>query len=191
MNVGFDQSNATLGTMVILLCRTVIALLFMAAGLAKLFNVVRFREIVQKYDLIPRGLANDVAVLIPVVESLIGISLLFGLMVSWAGAAAGVLLSLFAAAVGINLLRGRRDISCGCFGFHDEEKLSWDIVLRNTLLASVALAISLHSGNTSQLSIAEKLATVAVAIGLFSLAGVYRSLRTASRQEEVLDLKGY
>jgi hypothetical protein len=51
------------------------------------------------------------------------------------------LLGLYAAAIAINLLRGRRHIDCGCsFGLSQAAaaELSWWLVLRNGVLAALA-----------------------------------------------------
>jgi 1,4-dihydroxy-2-naphthoate octaprenyltransferase len=41
----------------------------------------------------------------------------------------------------INLGRGRRDIDCGCFATVLRQRLSWPLVLRNLLLAALALLV--------------------------------------------------
>jgi hypothetical protein len=59
-----------------------------------------------------------------------------------AGAAAALgLLALYSAAVGVNLLRGRDSIDCGC-GFAPRP-LGWGVLARNALLAAAALAAAL------------------------------------------------
>ena len=37
-------------------------------------------------------------------------------------------------AISINLLRGNTDLSCGCGGIEDEQKLSWPLVSRNIVI---------------------------------------------------------
>ena len=58
----------------------------------------------------------------------------------WTEAAAALLLSVFAVAMGINLLRGRRHIDCGCFQGTLKQPLSWTLVSRNALLALLLVA---------------------------------------------------
>ena len=50
------------------------------------------------------------------------------------------LLGVFAGAMGVNVLRGRTDLSCGCTPGVMGKKLSWGLVLRTLLCAVVALA---------------------------------------------------
>ena len=45
-----------------------------------------------------------------------------------------------AAAIGVNLARGRRHIDCGCAGPHARRPIGPGLVVRNTVLAAVALA---------------------------------------------------
>lgn len=47
------------------------------------------------------------------------------------------LLLLYAVAIAINLLRGRYDIDCGCGG--ESTPISWGLVVRNIVLAGLAL----------------------------------------------------
>ncbi|MFS3915139.1 MauE/DoxX family redox-associated membrane protein [Bacillus australimaris] len=44
------------------------------------------------------------------------------------------LLCIYTGAVAFNLLRGHRDISCGCGGLLENERLHWGIVIRNVLM---------------------------------------------------------
>ena len=70
----------------------------------------------------------------------IGAALPTGLLTPWPEAAAAGLLSAFAVAMGINLLRGRRHIDCGCFQGALKQPLRWTLVIRNALLALLLLA---------------------------------------------------
>jgi hypothetical protein len=56
------------------------------------------------------------------------------------GAIAALLL-VYAAAMAVNIVRGRTHIDCGCLGFGTSRaSLGWELVARNMLLAAVALA---------------------------------------------------
>ncbi|MEF9603853.1 methylamine utilization protein MauE, partial [Paracoccus sp. PXZ] len=55
--------------------------------------------------------------------------------------AAGLLL-VFAAALAINVLRGRTQIDCGCFRNGLKQPVSWLLVLRNLVLTGLALAVA-------------------------------------------------
>ena len=51
------------------------------------------------------------------------------------------LLVLYSAAIAINLLRGRRDIECGCGGAATHVPLSGWLLARNAALMATALAV--------------------------------------------------
>lgn len=56
-------------------------------------------------------------------------------------AALALLLAVFAGAIAINLLRGR-EIDCGCFGFGVRRRIGWDAVVRNVVLALLAVGLA-------------------------------------------------
>ncbi|KAI2674675.1 MauE/DoxX family redox-associated membrane protein, partial [Pseudomonas sp. TNT3] len=51
-------------------------------------------------------------------------------------------IALYAAAIGINLWRGRRDIDCGCAGPDQVQPLRPVLLLRNSVLVGLALLAS-------------------------------------------------
>ncbi|PCK19684.1 methylamine utilization protein [Bacillus pumilus] len=51
------------------------------------------------------------------------------------------LLCIYTGAVMFNLLRGHRDISCGCGGLLENERLHWGIVIRNVLMLSLVIGL--------------------------------------------------
>ena len=114
-------------------------LLLLLAGVTKLTGGERFAEAVRAYRLVPEPLVGGVARALTWAEILAGAGLLTGFLQGWAARAAVCLFLLFAAAVSINLLRGRRFISCGCFGAGKGTRLSWGLVGRNVLLGVLAL----------------------------------------------------
>lgn len=60
------------------------------------------------------------------------------LIVPQLAAAAAFLFVSFALAVGANLLRGRTELRCGCFGATGERRISWAHVAGNACLTLVA-----------------------------------------------------
>jgi hypothetical protein len=121
--------------------RTLIALVFLSAATAKMRNWPIFRGVVANYRLLPQALVGPVTYVLPPVEAAIGAMLPTGLFAPWAEAAAAVLLGAFAVAMGINLLRGRRQIDCGCFQGALKQPLRWALVGRNALLALLLVAV--------------------------------------------------
>jgi hypothetical protein len=125
---------------VVIAIRILIALVFLSAATAKMRNWPIFRGVVANYRLLPQALVGPVTYVLPPAEAAIGAMLPTGLFAPWAEAAAAVLLGAFAVAMGINLLRGRRQIDCGCFQGALKQPLRWTLVGRNALLALLLVA---------------------------------------------------
>jgi uncharacterized membrane protein YphA (DoxX/SURF4 family) len=125
---------------VALLTRSFVALVLLSACIAKLGSRREFIQIVRNYKLVPRSLSTFTSQLIPAAELILAVCLLSGNLTRWSAFAASGLFLLFGGAVGINLIRGRRDVSCGCFGGRDHQ-LTWALVFRNAVLAALAAAI--------------------------------------------------
>jgi hypothetical protein len=132
------------GLYLVIFSRALIGAILLTAGALKLRAPSSFAAVVAGFKILPRRIYRPVAFSLPVVECVIGGSLLAAVplpdrAIRWASVPAGILFLSFATAVAINLLRGRRDISCGCFGVREGEKISWDLVVRNVFLCAVAL----------------------------------------------------
>jgi hypothetical protein len=95
--------------------------------------------VIANYRLLPRVLVGPAAALLPPLEMIVGVLLLSAMAISWTLLASIVLLGLFAAAMAINLRRGRADIDCGCGQSFLKQSLSWTLVVRNAVLATLLL----------------------------------------------------
>lgn len=135
------------------------ALLFVAAGGAKLRDLDASTAAIAAYRLLPAGAVRPVAMLLPGVELATGILLLLpGAPIAVAGAA--LLLTLFAFAVAINLARGRRDLDCGC---GTGARIGWRLVGGNLALAALLLATQAAARPPAMLAAA----AVMLALGLW------------------------
>lgn len=119
----------------------VLAGVFGAAAMSKLRALDAFVGVVHNYRLVPEPLERPIAYGLPGVELAIAMGVLVPTTRATAALAAAILLALFAGAMAINLMRGRRDIDCGCFATVLRQHLSWPLVLRNLLLAASALLV--------------------------------------------------
>lgn len=122
-----------------LLACVAIGLMLAVAGAGKLLALARFRDAVAGYRLVPGALVPVAAIVLVVAEVCIGLALLLPSLRIAALAGAG-LLALFAAAIAINLLRGRRDVDCGCNLGAVPQPIGWGLVARNLALAALLLA---------------------------------------------------
>jgi putative oxidoreductase len=91
-----------------------LGLLFVVASLPKLADPPSFAHMIYNYRILPGGLVNLLALVLPWVELLAGVALLLGLWTRASAALIGLLLVVFIAAISFNLLRGNA-IDCGCF----------------------------------------------------------------------------
>lgn len=95
--------------------RVVIAFIFIYAGAEKISNPDDFALSISNYRLLPIASLNFFAVILPWIEIVSGILLLFGISVKENSAIILSLLLLFTIAIVISLFRGL-SIDCGCFG---------------------------------------------------------------------------
>jgi hypothetical protein len=124
------------------------SLVFARAGALKLRAWSSLTGVVDNYDLLPPFATPVVAAVLPVAEiamaAALAASALWAIFrptpwLAWIDAAAAALLAVFAAAVAINLARGRDHIDCGCGDAASRQPLHAGLVVRNLAMA-VALA---------------------------------------------------
>jgi peroxiredoxin/uncharacterized membrane protein YphA (DoxX/SURF4 family) len=96
------------------ICRVLIAAIFLAASLGKFLDISRSRRTLHEFGL-PQLLASPLGTILPIVELIIGIGLIFSATAWWSAVAAAVLFVSFGAAIAVNLFLGRKP-ECNCFG---------------------------------------------------------------------------
>ncbi len=99
--------------------RWVLAGIFIYSGSVKLVDPSRFAEIIAGFGLLPDALIYPLAVLLPVVELVAGIGLVFALRGSLPAIAVMLVMFIAVLLYGIHL---GLDIDCGCFGPEDPEQ---------------------------------------------------------------------
>lgn len=145
-----------------LTARLLAALVLLRAGLAKLRDAAGFEAALGGYRLLPERLVWPLSRILPPVELAVAASLALP-VVAPAGAAAGMALFVaFAGAMAVNLLRGRRDIDCGCGGAR--QPLAWRLVLQNLALAAGLACAAFVTAPASPAGLA---VAAAAAAGLF------------------------
>ena len=118
-----------------------LAVVFGAAALAKLRDLDMFQGVVEQYRLLPVVLVPPFARMLPLVELVAALGLLLPATRAPAAVTLIGLLLLFAAAMAINLARGRSDIDCGCFLAVRKQRISWPLVMRNLVLAGFGVML--------------------------------------------------
>ena len=119
-----------------------IGLIFLVAGWTKLRHRPLLAAVVANYRVLPSPLAPVVASILPYIELAVGAALIAGLG-RVPALAAILLLTGFAAAMAVNIRRGRSHIDCGCglSGLH--QSLGWPLVARNLAFAALLLPMAL------------------------------------------------
>lgn len=152
-----------LDPIVVLAARGAIALLFAAAAMDKLRHRLYFQANLREYALLPNAAVAPAARALPFVELGIAAAALAPVTARPAMLCGAGLLALYALAMSVNLLRGRRDIDCGCTGPAIRQTLTGWLVLRNAVLVAVALV-------GASLPAARPLGAADVTIGVLAVA---------------------
>ena len=146
--------------------QTCAGLVFLLAATQKVQHWRILPGVIANYRLLPRWMNGPAAALLPPVEMVLAILLLSAQFNPWPSLAAMALLALFAAAMAINIQRGRDHIDCGCGESFLRQTLNWTLVTRNGLLV-VLLMPSLATGG--HMAMPMILTATAAGIGLFLL----------------------
>lgn len=130
--------RARVWTVMAILGRFLLAGVFVPASLPKIHSPNEFALAIYRYQLLPDGLVNAVAIITPWIELTAGFFLLFvpGFRKA-ALAVIGILLVVFTAAIAVAVYRGI-NISCGCFSVSGEgSRIGWWSLARNAALMGV------------------------------------------------------
>ena len=132
--------------------------IFIAAALPKIADPPSFAHMIYNYRIVPGGLINLSALVMPWVEVLAGLALILGVWVKPARSIIALLLLVFMIAIAINLARGNA-IDCGCFDLsaanktHEERiKDMWIVLIRDAgmllMVAQMAWAERVRGSET-------------------------------------------
>ena len=98
-----------------LVARLGVGTVWIVAGALKLPDPASSVQAVRAYQILPAGTATTVGQLLPVVEIVIGVTLVLGVLTRGAAVASAVLFLVFIAGIASVWARGIT-IDCGCFG---------------------------------------------------------------------------
>ena len=116
----------------------VLSCVFVTSGFHKCQAPAEFAATLSNYKIMPEALIRQCVYLLPVVEIMTGAALLIPAVAWLAALAAGALLTAYMLAIGVNLLRGRRNIDCGCGGPQQKQTINEWMIARNGLLLFLA-----------------------------------------------------
>ncbi|GBQ32071.1 MauE/DoxX family redox-associated membrane protein [Gluconacetobacter azotocaptans] len=112
--------------------------LLLVAGLGKLRDRAEWMRRLAAYRLVPVPLLDGAALAVVLLELGAGAALAGVVFPRVAGVTAALLFVVFALAMAVNLLRGRRDLDCACGGA--PQPISWRKVVLDLLLAGFLAA---------------------------------------------------
>ena len=164
--------------------------LLLVSGVPKLRDRYGTLAAVKGYRLLPDPLEHAVAVLLAPLQVGLGVLLVLGLAPRAAAAAAAGLFTAFAVGLSVNLLRGRRDLDCGCFTFlesHRAPRIGWFHAGRAAALAAASAVVVLAApefglGRTPVLEQALGVALVGLLLAGGCAAAVLRGIADPGRR---------
>ncbi len=113
-------------------CRWSLGAVFFYASFHKIVDPAGFAKIIYGYGLFPEELINLMAIVLPFIEMVCGLSLITGI---WSRATAiilnGMLMS-FIIAISINLVRGH-EFDCGCFSLNNGKQSPTGLLIRDII----------------------------------------------------------
>lgn len=121
--------------------RWILGGIFIYSGSVKLMDTSRFAEIIGGFGLLPDGLIYPFALLLPLIELIAGIGLVFALRGSLLAIALMLVMFVVVLLYGIHL---GLDIDCGCFGPEDPEQAYKGLkaaLARDTVMMAAVLFI--------------------------------------------------
>ena len=134
--------------------RLILGVVFIYASFDKILHPALFAKIVYNYQILPDGLINSTAVVLPWLEFIMGIFFIIGFWMPGTVVLSNILLLSYLGALLFNVARGL-DISCGCFSTSTESSINIWYVLWDAsfLLLSVYLFFVVFEPRSTGVSI--------------------------------------
>jgi len=120
--------------------RLILGVIFIYASYDKILHPKAFAEVVYNYQILPDGLINVTAIVLPWLEMLMGIFLIMGFWMPGTVIWCNTLLVVYIGALCFNLARGL-DVNCGCFSTTKGSTISIETILWD--VAFLALSVYL------------------------------------------------
>jgi thiol-disulfide isomerase/thioredoxin len=126
-------------TILTLVSRAVLALVFGVAGIAKLADRTGTKRTLEAFGL-STDMARRVPPVLPIAELAVALALVPAATARSGAASALLMLGAFSAAAAVALARGRR-VECHCFGQLTGGTVGWRTLARNAVLAALAVGV--------------------------------------------------
>ena len=119
--------------------RIILGAVFLWASFGKILEPGDFARSISNYHIVPFGIENIVALILPWLELLIGMGLILGIMVDGSVQLSAILLIMFILMIGQAMLRGF-NIECGC-GLKEGEMIGLNKILENIVFLGGAYIV--------------------------------------------------
>ena len=126
----------------IIFLRLILGAVFLWASFDKILDPASFAKNISNYHVVPLGLENTVAIILPWLEFFIGTGMILGIMVDGSIIISSFLLILFNILIAQAILRGF-NIECGC-GLKDGQMVGIEKILENFILIGFAYILNLR-----------------------------------------------
>lgn len=123
--------------------RLVVGFVLIVASVPKIADSATFAKSIAAYNLFPYFIVSSSALVVPWLELILGLFLIFGILLRGSSLLSSALFFFFSILIAVTLLRGL-SIDCGCFGF-DGAALSWKRLLEDVGLILLSLQIFYHT----------------------------------------------
>ncbi len=144
---GGMSPSPPLRDLALLAARMILGGVFIAASIDKIADPAGFAGAIGNYRILPLTPALVVATVLPWLELLCGLGLVFGLRVRASALLILLMLIIFTAGVGSALLRGL-DISCGCFTRDPSAgRIGWTKLVENGILIILSALLYIVRGS--------------------------------------------
>ena len=97
-----------------LISRIILGVVLIAASIDKILHPEAFAKVIGNYNVLPFGLENFLAIILPILEFVVGCCLIFGIMLDGSAIITAGMMFVFIIALSQAMIRGI-DINCGCF----------------------------------------------------------------------------
>jgi hypothetical protein len=128
-----------LATFLATLALLLLSYLLVAGAWQKFGDQGYFQQVISDYRILPASWSAYIARGLALLELGLGLVLLIPTGQQPALVAVALLLLAYTAAMAMNLVRGRRDLDCGCAGPGQRQTISGWLLARNLLLIALAL----------------------------------------------------
>ncbi len=130
--------------------RITLGLIFLVAGLAKIFDMAGFVQTINQYDIVPANFHPSLAMLIAYGEVALGLMLLLSFYQRLALFAGSILIVLFSGVSLYYYLKTGNTADCGCFGKLLARQNNWQLFVENAVILGALLVCWKFSPNTEK-----------------------------------------